>query len=105
MQDVTPYHAVRMPSINPGNGVVAVCGVGGLGAFAVQFLSSLTAARIIVLDVSEARMEEMREFGAHDCVKSDGEAADKILELTDGKGVNVFFDFVGIDATLKWLEK
>ena len=99
---VTPYNAVRnaLPKI-PGNGVIAVCGVGGLGFFAVQFLSALTAARIIVLDVNEDRMEEMKQYGADDCVKSDANAAENILKLTDGKGVNAFFDFVGINPTLK----
>ncbi|WP_157087670.1 hypothetical protein [Oceanobacillus damuensis] len=49
----------------------SVCGIVGIGFFGVRFLKSLTAARILIQEVDEVRMEEMKEDGANVCVKSD----------------------------------
>lgn len=43
----------------------------------------------------------MTDFGADELVVLDDNAYDKIMELTDGKGVDAVFDFVGRDNSLQ----
>ena len=52
----TSYHAVRtsLGVLHPGSHALVI-GVGGLGGFAVQYISLLTQATIIAVDVAEQR--------------------------------------------------
>ncbi len=84
----------------PGDGIAVVIGVGGLGYYALQFVRELTSARIIAVDTSEERLTIAKQLGANDLIVSDKDAADKIMALTNNKGVHAVFDFVGIDATM-----
>ena len=86
----TAYHAVRraLPRIVPG-GTAMVLGAGGLGAFAVQFLRVLTAARVVAVDLDPARRAYAESVGAHE-TRSDVEAAH----------ADAVLDFVGTDATI-----
>jgi propanol-preferring alcohol dehydrogenase len=98
----TAYHAVRraLPRIFPG-GTVVVIGAGGLGAFAVQFLRVLTAARVAAVDTNPNRLAYAREIGAHSTLTGVDETTVKeIGALTDGRGADAILDFVGIDATI-----
>jgi propanol-preferring alcohol dehydrogenase len=89
----TAYHAVRRarPRITPG-GAVAVIGAGGLGAFAIQFLRVLTAARVLAVDPSEARRSYAGTVGAH-------ETLDGAEHLRRGRA-DAVLDFVGTDETI-----
>ncbi|MEU4619457.1 alcohol dehydrogenase catalytic domain-containing protein [Actinoplanes sp. NPDC023801] len=86
----TAHHAVRraLPRITAGSTAV-VLGAGGLGAFAVQFLRVLTAARVIAVDPLPARRSYAGSVGAHSTVES-----------LDGIRADVVLDFVGTDATI-----
>ncbi|KUL41444.1 alcohol dehydrogenase catalytic domain-containing protein [Actinoplanes awajinensis] len=85
----TAYHAVRRARghLAPGSTAVVV-GAGGLGAFAVQFLRILTAARVVAVDVSAERRAYAASVGAHEATSALGEKADAVL------------DFVGTDETI-----
>jgi propanol-preferring alcohol dehydrogenase len=98
----TAYHAVRraLPRIVPG-GVAVVFGAGGLGAFAVQFLRILTAARVVAVDSKPARLAYAAELGAHDTlVGINSSTVTDLRALTDGRGADAVLDFVGVDATI-----
>jgi propanol-preferring alcohol dehydrogenase len=87
----TAYHAVRraLPRIVPG-GTVAVVGAGGLGAFAVQFLRALTAARVVAVDTNPDRLAYATDVGAHETQSA-----------VDGlRSLDAVLDFVGTDATI-----
>jgi propanol-preferring alcohol dehydrogenase len=87
----TAYHAVRraLPRIVPG-GTVAVVGAGGLGAFAVQFLRALTAARVVAIDTNPDRLAYATDVGAHETQSA-----------VDGlRSLDAVLDFVGTDATI-----
>ena len=60
-----------------------------------------TSARVIVVNRSADKMAKMTDFGADELVVLDENAYDKIMELTDGKGVDAVFDFVGRDNSLE----
>ena len=99
---LSPYGAVQTakPFI-PNNGTAVVIGVGGLGFYCCQYLALTTSARVIVVNRSADKMAKMTDFGADELVVLDDNAYDKIMELTDGKGVDAVFDFVGRDNTLE----
>jgi propanol-preferring alcohol dehydrogenase len=87
----TAYHAVRraLPRIVPG-GTAVVLGAGGLGAFAVQFLRLLTAARVVAVDTNPDRLGYAREVGAHETLDDPGRL----------RGADAVLDFVGTDTTI-----
>jgi propanol-preferring alcohol dehydrogenase len=98
----TAYHAVRraLPRIAPG-GTAVVFGAGGLGAFAVQFLRILTAARVVAVDTNPDRLAYAAELGAHETLSGvDGSTVSAIRKLTDRRGADAVLDFVGVDATV-----
>src|SRR5919205_930455 len=96
----TSYHAVKlmMPQLVPGSSAVVI-GVGGLGAYAVQYLKQLTPATIIAVDTVDERLSNAKRLGADEAFVSDQETAEKIQDLTHG-GADAVFDFVGNTPTL-----
>ncbi|MBG0565077.1 alcohol dehydrogenase catalytic domain-containing protein [Actinoplanes aureus] len=87
----TAYHAVRraLPRITAG-GTVVVIGVGGLGAFAVQFLRVLSGARVTAVDPVAVRRDYARSLGA-----------DPLSDISGFAGAaDVVLDFVGTDETI-----
>jgi alcohol dehydrogenase, propanol-preferring len=98
---ITTYSAIKpaLPGIWPGSTAVVI-GVGGLGFYAIQFLRLLTAARVVGVDSTEARLKLAREHGADDVVTSGPDAANQIRELSGGIGAAFVIDCVGVNATL-----
>ncbi|MFR9727333.1 NAD(P)-dependent alcohol dehydrogenase [Streptomyces sp. MS19] len=98
---LTPYHAVKrsLPKLVPGSTAVVI-GAGGLGHVAIQLLRALTPARVIALDVAEQKLELAKQVGAHETLVSDDKAADRVKELTGGRGAQAVFDFVGVQPTV-----
>lgn len=98
---LTPYHAVKrsLSLLVPGSSVVVI-GVGGLGHMGVQILRALSAARIVAVDVSEAKLTLAKEVGADVAVLSDDDAVRQIYSATDGRGAEVVLDFVGAEQTI-----
>jgi propanol-preferring alcohol dehydrogenase len=78
-----------------------VIGVGGLGAFAVQFLRVLTPARVIAVDSNPARLAFAEELGVPETIAGvDGATVGRVRELTGGEGAAAVIDFVGTDDTI-----
>jgi propanol-preferring alcohol dehydrogenase len=97
---LTPYHAIKpsLPKLVPGSTAVVI-GAGGLGHVAIQMLRALSAARVVALDIGEDKLAFAKEVGAHEAFTSDAGAVERVRELTDGKGAEAVFDFVGIQPT------
>jgi NAD+-dependent secondary alcohol dehydrogenase Adh1 len=93
---LTAYHAVKKaaPQLYPGTTAVVI-GAGGLGHIAIQSLSALTPATIVVVDPSPKALELAGTLGAHHLVEGDGTQVDQVAELTGGNGAEVVLDFVG----------
>ena len=72
---------------------------GGLAALlTAQFYSP---AEIISIDLDEGRLEVGARFGVTTTINSgDGKAAEKIMEMTGGRGVDTAIEAVGISDTL-----
>ncbi len=98
---LTPYHAVK-PALHrlvPGSTAVVI-GAGGLGHVGIQLVRALSAATVIALDIADDKLELAKEVGAHHVLRSDAAAVDGVRQLTDGRGAEVVFDYVGAQPTL-----
>lgn len=90
---------VRYGGVKPGD-VVAVVGAGPVGLAAIMTSGLYGAARIIALDLDANRLDQARSFGATDTVNSaDADWAEQVKAMTDGFGVDVAIEAVGIPAT------
>lgn len=85
--------------VAPGS-TVAIVGAGPIGLATLLTAQFYSPAQIIVVDLNDGRLEVARRFGATQTVNSsDGKAADAVLALTGGRGVDVSIEAVGIPAT------
>jgi NAD+-dependent secondary alcohol dehydrogenase Adh1 len=96
---ITAYHAVRRMAerLVPGTTAVVI-GAGGVGHIALQLVRELGASRVVAVDTDERRRRLAAELGADDVLDGPG-CGDAVRELTDGRGADVAFDFVGTDET------
>ncbi len=80
--------------------VVAVVGAGPVGLAAIATAGLYGASRIISIDLDANRVEQARKFGATDTViSSDADWKEQVLALTDGLGVDVAIEAVGVPQT------
>ncbi|WP_166872534.1 MULTISPECIES: zinc-dependent alcohol dehydrogenase family protein [unclassified Salinibacterium] len=80
--------------------VVAVIGTGPVGLAAIATAGLYGASRIIAIDIDANRTEQAKAFGATDAVVSSAaDWKDQVLALTDGLGVDVAIEAVGIPQT------
>jgi NADPH:quinone reductase-like Zn-dependent oxidoreductase len=79
---------------------VLVLGTGGVSIFALQ-LARAMGATVIATSSSDAKLERVRELGAAHTInyKTTPEWGRRVLELTDGRGVDIVVE-VGGPATL-----
>jgi alcohol dehydrogenase len=90
---------VQYGHVNPGD-VVAVIGSGPVGLSAVMTARLYGPSKIIAVDLDNARLARAKDFGATDTVNSgDTDWKDKVLALTDGQGVDVAIEAVGVPET------
>ena len=80
---------------------VAVFGLGVVGQVIAQ-LARLSGARVVGVDLIEKRLELAREVGAIEVGLNpgDGSPAEKIKELTNGRGADVTFEVSGSSGAL-----
>ncbi len=92
---LTPYRAVKrfLHYLVPGSAAVVV-GAGGLGHMAIQILKAVSPARVVAVDVSEAKLDLARELGADD-VATPSAAEDVVRAATGGLGAELVLDIVG----------
>ena len=89
------YALVQRAQLQPGETVFVSGAGGGVGLAAVELARHL-GARVIAGVGSAAKVPAVRERGAHEVIDySREDLRDAIRQLTDGRGVDVFFDNVG----------
>jgi alcohol dehydrogenase len=80
--------------------VVAVIGAGPVGLAAIATAGLYGPSRVITIDLDANRMEQAKSFGATDAVNSgDADWKEQVIALTDGLGVDVAIEAVGIPLT------
>ncbi len=98
---VTAWHALMVAGrpVIPGN-TVLILGTGGVSCFALQFARA-AGARVLITSSSDAKLEKARELGAAAGINysQNPDWHRKVLELTDGRGVDCVVE-VGGSGTL-----
>ena len=85
--------------VKPGD-VVAIIGAGPVGLAALLTAQLYSPAEVVVVDIDDNRLEAARAFGATTVVNSaDGNAAERVMLLTQNAGVDVAVEAVGLPAT------
>lgn len=90
---------IRYGRVEPGD-VVAVVGAGPVGLAAMMTAGLYGASRVIALDIEANRRDQAGDFGATDAVDSGAEDwIEQVMAMTDGLGVDVAIEAVGIPET------
>jgi NADPH2:quinone reductase len=90
--------------VQPGQTVLFHAAAGGVGLIACQWLKALSA-RVIGTVGSEAKVDIARRHGCDEVLVTDsGKFAERVRELTAGRGVPVVFDSVGKATFLESLD-
>lgn len=90
--------------VKPGD-TVAIVGAGPIGLATLLTAQFYTPSEIIMIDLDDNRLEVARSFGATQTINSSTEnVLEKILSLTNGTGVDVAIEAVGIPATFELCE-
>ncbi len=91
---LTAYHAVKkVGKVHVGENV-GVYGAGGVGMYAVE-LASLSGANVVAVSRNRAKLEMAESLGANHVInKSQENVPEEIKKATNGRGLDVMFDFV-----------
>ncbi len=85
--------------VEPGS-TVAIVGAGGIGLAALLTAQFYSPAEIIMIDLDENRLQVAKRFGATATVNAaDGRAAEAVMKMTSGRGVDTAIEAVGVPAS------
>ena len=85
--------------VQPGD-TVAIVGAGPIGLAALLTAQFYSPSAILMIDLDANRLRVAGQFGATTLIDStDGTAADRVMALTGGAGVDVAIEAVGLPAT------
>lgn len=101
---LTTYNAVKKikPHVGPGDYVLIV-GLGGLGAYAVQWVRALLPyVNLVVADIREEAIEFASKLAKVDAAvnPSKEDPVRALSEITRGEGVKAVLDIVGLPQTI-----
>jgi alcohol dehydrogenase len=85
--------------VQPGS-TVAIVGAGPIGLAALLTAHFYSPAEIIMIDLDDNRLQLSTRFGATGVINNkDGEAVEKIMKMTGGRGVDTAIEAVGVPAS------
>jgi len=85
--------------VSPGD-TIAIVGAGPVGLAALMTSQFYSPATIISVDLDDNRLTVAKKFGATAVVNSsDGKAVQRIMEMTNGEGVDVAIEAVGLSTS------
>jgi propanol-preferring alcohol dehydrogenase len=96
----TALHALSKGKVQAGE-TVAVFGVGGLGLSAVQLARAMGAVEVYAVDIKQDKLELASEYNAIPIDASRTDAVEEIRKLTNGRGVNVALEMIGLQKTME----
>jgi 2-desacetyl-2-hydroxyethyl bacteriochlorophyllide A dehydrogenase len=96
----TSLHALNKARLRPGE-TVAIFGAGGLGISALQLARHFGAARVYAVDINPHKLELAARFGAVPVNAALGDPVAQIREMTNGRGVDVALELVGLPLTMQ----
>ncbi|WP_405577903.1 zinc-binding alcohol dehydrogenase family protein [Streptomyces sp. NBC_01190] len=93
---------VKAARIQPGDTVLVHAAAGAIGHLVVQIAKEFGAGTVVAAANSPAKLKFAMELGADAAVDySRGDWADRVRELTGGRGIDVVLDSVGADVTTR----
>ena len=96
----TAYGAVQHGAALRGGERIAVVAAGGVGLNIIQIARAFGASQIVAVDIRDAPLDAARRVGATDVVNAAAtDAVARVRELTDGRGVDVAFEVLGLPQT------
>ncbi len=99
------FHAAIQGGASVGQTAV-VTGAGAIGLVSVMALKAMGVSKVYVVDVVEKRLEKALEIGATGVINASKEnTIDKIMELTEGKGIDLSIETAGAEITISQLLK
>ncbi|MGD2102712.1 MAG: zinc-binding dehydrogenase, partial [Acidimicrobiia bacterium] len=85
--------------VQPGDTVMITGASGGAGLHAVQ-LAALSGGRVLAVTTSVEKADSIRAEGAHEVLSgTKEEILERVMELTDGRGVSIVLECVGQPTT------
>lgn len=85
--------------VHPGD-TVAIVGAGPIGLATLLTAQLYSPTEIVMVDMDDNRLDVAHSMGATRLVNgSDGKAAEKVMELTGGAGVDVAVEAVGVPSS------
>ena len=101
---LTPYRAIKKVRhlLGPGKNI-GIIGIGGLGAYAVQYAKILSgSSKIFAFDINEGKLELASKCGAdyQFNISNTSDLVNKIASATSHKMLDVIIDCVGIEKTI-----
>ena len=106
---LTAYNAVKKANVNSPE-FLMIIGAGGLGLMAIQIAKAITKAKIICIDNDDKKFDTAKKTGADFVVNTNvvgslssgaGSPVDKIISISNGKGVDSVIDFVNAPQTVR----
>lgn len=108
LSDVLPTGfecGVQNGKVQP-NTTIAIVGAGPIGLSTLLTAKLYSPAEIIMIDTDDNRLEIAKQLGATITINNnDGKAADRVMQITQGLGVDVAIEAVGIPATFVLCEE
>jgi L-iditol 2-dehydrogenase len=95
------FHAVNITDVALGASVVVI-GAGIIGQMVVQAIRRAGCGLLIVADLDDDRLARATKHGADHALNSGKlELVEEVKKLTDGKGVDIVFEAVGAEVTVR----
>ena len=89
-------HALGQAGVSLGD-TIAIFGAGAIGLMLAGFAKTWGAAKIILLDIDEQRLQFARSIGYEFTLNNRaGEWIEQLMEITDGKGVDLALEGAGV---------
>jgi 2-desacetyl-2-hydroxyethyl bacteriochlorophyllide A dehydrogenase len=96
----TSLHALKKARLKGGE-TVAVFGIGGLGASALQLAKAMGALEVFAVDVNPVKLDLAVALGATPVNAAEGDPVQEIRRLTHGRGVDVTVEVIGLPVTMR----
>lgn len=97
----TPYKVLKRARVKAGETVAVFGAGGGLGIHQLM-MAKWARARVIAVDTKADKFQACRDAGADEVVDaSAGNVAEALMELTQGRGIDVAIDYVSVTETLE----
>jgi L-iditol 2-dehydrogenase len=93
-------HAVSLSQVAP-EPTALVLGAGMIGLLTLQALRVEGCSCVYVADVDASRLNLATALGAHALLATGAELAAQVSQLTNGKGVDVVVEAIGVDETVR----